>query len=39
VTVSAGGGASKDRSLGMSLTMLPSVIGYLIVAWLFFAGG
>jgi len=30
---------AKGRSLGMSLTMLPSVIGYLVVAWLFVFGG
>jgi hypothetical protein len=29
---------AKGRSLGMSLTMLPSVMGYPLVAWLFFAG-
>lgn len=29
---------AKGRSLGMSLTMLPSFVGYLVVAWLFVFG-
>lgn len=29
---------AKGRSLGMSLTMLPSFVGYLVVAWLFLSG-
>ncbi|MFN4271612.1 MAG: MAPEG family protein [Aliihoeflea sp.] len=29
---------AKGRSLGMSLTMLPALAGYLVVAWLFMFG-